>query len=196
MSINKGFSLYRRALLAILIILVTAVLTAPTQVEGQQNVPRKRSLTHQDYDSWQSLNGSQISADGRFIAYSLIPQDGDGELVVHRLDNGKEWRFPRGWRQPAPLPDDPEAAQAALANLNRVTRPVFTADTRFLLFTIEPLKEAVLKARREKKKADEMPRNALGMINLETGDLVRIERVKNFQVPEDAGDYVAVLENS
>ncbi|MFN7621508.1 MAG: prolyl oligopeptidase family serine peptidase, partial [Acidobacteriota bacterium] len=146
-----------------------------------------------DYDSWQSVNGSQISADGRFIAYNLIPQDGDGELIVRRLDNGKEWRFPRGWRQPAPLPDDPEAAQAAVANLNRLTRPVFTADTKFLLFTIEPLKEAVLKARREKKKADEMPRNALGLINLETGALVRIERVKNFQVPEEAGDYVAVL---
>ena len=193
MSVNKGFSPYRRVLLAILLISLATFLTAPTQVEGQQNGPRKRSLTHQDYDSWQSVNGSQISADGRFIAYNLIPQDGDGELIVRRLDNGKEWRFPRGWRQPAPLPDDPEAAQAAVANLNRLTRPVFTADTKFLLFTIEPLKEAVLKARREKKKADEIPRNALGVINLETGALVRIERVKNFQVPEEAGDYVAVL---
>ncbi len=182
----------RVAIFLALLLVLSAALAAPTLVQGEQNRSVKRSLTHQDYDSWQSLNGSQISADGRFIAYSLIPQDGDGQVVLRRLDTGKEWRFPRGWRQPAPLPDDPEAAQAALANLNRATRPVFTADTRFLLFTIEPEKESLLKARREKKKADEMPTNALGIVNLETGSLVRVERVRNFQVPEDGAGYVAV----
>lgn len=162
-----------------------------TRVEVAQ--APKRAFTHNDYDSWRSLSGSQISPDGRYVAYSLIPQDGDGEVVVRQIATGRELRQPRGWRQPVPLPDDPEAAQAAMASLSRATRPVFTADNRFLIFTIEPNKLDVLNARREKKRSDEMPRNALGILNLESGEISRIEQVKNFQVPENRPGYVAVL---
>ncbi len=180
---------------AVIGLLLLAATTVPLRrAAGQQSASAKRSLTHQDYDSWRSLVGAQISRDGSWIAYSLIPQDGDGEIVIKNLgSSGGEWRQPRGWRQPAPLPDDPEAAQAAIAALNRATRPVFTADARFILYTIEPNKDDVIKARREKKKPEEMPKNALGIINLATGEASRIERVKSFQVPDDAAGWVAVL---
>src|SRR5262245_3036455 len=45
----------------------------------------KRPLTHQDYDSWRSIQGQTLSRDGKFIGYALIPQDGDGEIVVRNL---------------------------------------------------------------------------------------------------------------
>lgn len=180
-------------LLALVSLLALALQSGYGQTRRGAEQPPKRALTHNDYDSWRSLSGSQISADGRYIAYSLIPQDGDGEIVVRQIATGREYRQPRGWRQPVPLPDDPEAAQAAVANLNRATRLTFTADSRFLIFTIEPDKQDVLNGRREKKKPEEMPRNALGIINLESGGLSRIEQVKNFQVPENGSGYIAVL---
>ncbi len=182
------------------IFLLLALLLAPAlvipgsgQTRSEGKLPVKRAITHGDYDSWRSLTGSQISRDGRYVAYSLIPQDGDGEVVVRHIESGRELRQPRGWRQPTPLPDDPEAAQAAMASLNRATRPIFTADSRFLLFTIEPTKQDVLNARRDKKKPEDMPRNALGVLDLESGGLSRIERVKSFQVPEDGIGCIAVL---
>lgn len=198
MSIPDGnFRISRLIGGGVMMLLLAIGLQSPPATSGQEKRTARRPLTHQDYDSWRSLTGSQISRNGEYIAYSLIPQDGDGEIVVRRLANGQEWRQPRGWRAPAPLPDDPEAAQAAVAALNRATRPVFSADSRHLLFTIEPNREEMLKARREKKRPDEMPRNALGLLDLATGQLARIERVKSFQVPEEGSGLVAIqLEGS
>ncbi|MEK7725194.1 MAG: hypothetical protein AAB336_12640, partial [Acidobacteriota bacterium] len=62
----------------------------------------KRPLTMQDFDSWRSLQGSTISRDGKFVAYVMQPQDGDGDLYVKATATGGEWRSPRGYRPPAP----------------------------------------------------------------------------------------------
>lgn len=192
---TRQLSVASRSLRGLLVLVLVSVFSVggECQTRRDPNAPPKRPLTHDDYDSWRTVSGSQLSRDGRFVAYSLIPQDGDGEVVVRQIEAGRELRQPRGWRQPMPLPDDPEAAQAAIASLNRATRPVFTGDSKFLLFIIEPNKQDVLVARRDKKKPEEMPRNALGILDLESGKLTRIERVKSFQVPEDGPGRVAVL---
>ncbi|MBI1762866.1 MAG: S9 family peptidase [Acidobacteria bacterium] len=153
----------------------------------------KRALTHADYDSWRSIQGAQLSRDGKYLAYAALPQDGDGEMIVRNLATGAEWRHPRGWRPPAPPPDvsDPATAQAAFAALARIARPFFTADSKYALFTIEPNKADILKARKEKKTPEQMPKNTLGIMDLATGQVTRIERVKGFQVPEDGAGYIA-----
>src|SRR2546426_7665447 len=48
----------------------------------------KRALTHADYDTWRSIQGARLSRDGKFLAYTLVPQDADGELVVRNLTTG------------------------------------------------------------------------------------------------------------
>src|SRR3954467_12385854 len=42
----------------------------------------KRALTPDDWDHWQSISSPAISNDGRWVVYSLVPQVGDGELIV------------------------------------------------------------------------------------------------------------------
>src|ERR1700736_6904072 len=59
-----------------------------------QPAANKRPLTHNDYDSWRSIQGPQLSPDGQFVAYTLMPQNGDGELVARQLESGKEYRHP------------------------------------------------------------------------------------------------------
>src|SRR5437879_3219251 len=102
---------------------------------GQQTAPTKRALTHQDYDSWHSIQSPQISHDGKFIAYAFMAQDGDSEIVVRNLASGAEWRAPRGYRAPAPPPDIsiPNVGEIIAANA-RLSRPSFTADSRFVIF--------------------------------------------------------------
>src|ERR1044071_3305543 len=165
-----------------------------TTMAFAQQAPAKRPLTHQDYDSWRSISAQQISRDGKFVAYAYVPQDGDGEIVVRNIGTGVDWRAPRGYRPPVPPPDDPGTNVAEFqAEQARLLRPVFTADVRFVVFTIEPSKAEVNKAKKEKKKPEEMPKNGLGIMDLTNGTVIRIERVKSFRVPEDGSGYFAYL---
>src|SRR5688500_1509654 len=71
----------------------------PASVHAQQTTTTtRRPLSHQDYDSWRSIQAPQISRDGRFVAYAYMPQDGDGEIVVRNVSSGAEWRAARGYR--------------------------------------------------------------------------------------------------
>jgi dipeptidyl aminopeptidase/acylaminoacyl peptidase len=162
--------------------------------KAEQPAIAKRPLTHNDYDSWRSIQAAQISRDGNFVAYAYVPADGDGEIVVRNVTSGVEWRASRGYRPPAPPPDDPGANIAEFqAEQARLLRPLFTADSRFLVFATEPTKAELNKAKKEKKKPEDMPRNGLSIINLADGTVTPIERVKAFRVPEDAGGFIAYL---
>ncbi|MCR4410099.1 MAG: prolyl oligopeptidase family serine peptidase [Candidatus Saccharicenans sp.] len=129
----------------------------------------KKPIGYDVYDSWKSIQGTKLSGDGRWLVYSLAPGEGDPELVVLDLQSGKESRFPRG------------------------RDAVISADDRFVVYTIVPPKAEVDKAKKEKKKPEEQPKNGLGIINLQTGQQVSIDRVKNFKLAEDSGKYVAYL---
>ncbi len=188
---SRAIRLYLRQTMFVVCSLSLVFPAVPTRAFAQQPAA-KRALTHQDYDSWRSIQGQQLSRDGKFLAYALIPQDGDGEIVVRNLATGTEWRHGRGWRPPAPPPsaEDPGAATVFQA-AGRLARPSFTADNRFVAFTIEPNKADVLKARKDKKKPEEMPKNALGLMDLSNGQVTRVEKVKGFQVPEDGAGFIA-----
>jgi len=163
-----------------------------TMALAQQAAPAKRALTHQDYDSWRSVVAQQVSRDGKFVAYAYMPQDGDGEIVVRNLATGIEWKAPRGYRPPVPPPDDPGTNIAEfMAEQARLLRPVFTADSRFLIFSTEPTKAELNKAKKEKKKPEDMPRNGLSIMDLSNGTVTRIEKVKTFRVPEDGSGFIA-----
>ncbi len=188
-------SVLRRSRLQLALLLIGAfcllfpVLSSAQQAAARQQASAKRALTHQDYDAWRGIQGQTLSRDGKFLAYAAVPQDGDGEIIVRNLANGAEFRHGKGWRPPTPPPGNAEAGPgpgAGFGTAAGAVRPRFTADNRFVIFTIEPNKADVLKARKEKKTPDQMPKNALGIMALSSGQVTRIERVKNFQVPEDA----------
>jgi dipeptidyl aminopeptidase/acylaminoacyl peptidase len=129
----------------------------------------KRPLSYDAYDGWRSIQGTQLSRDGRWLIYALVPEDGDGELVALDLRTNREFRAPRG------------------------KQPVITVDGKFVVFTIVPLKADVDRAKKEKKKPEEQPKSGLGLMNLATGEVTTVDRVKSFKVPEESGAFVAYL---
>ena len=46
---------------------------------------QKKPLTHEVYDNWKEITYRALTNDGAFAAYTVNPQDGDGEVVFHNL---------------------------------------------------------------------------------------------------------------
>src|SRR5437764_1667594 len=173
---------------------IALIATSLAHAFAQQPATAKRAITHKDYDTWHSIQSPQISRDGKFVAYAYMAQDEDSEIVARNIATGQAWRAPRGYRPPAPPPDDsiPNFGELIAAQA-RLARPAFTADTKFVVFSIEPTKADLNKAKKEKKRPEDMPKNGLGIMDLSSGQVAKIDRVKNFQLPEDGGGFIAYL---
>jgi len=155
--------------------------------------PAKRPLAHTDYDAWRSIVAQHLSPDGKFLAYGLFPEVGDGSVVIRNLVTGSETSIPAGAR-PAPAPaagiEEGPAPQAPVPTI------AFSADSRTLVFSTFPSKADVDKARKDKKTGDQAPKNAMVIVDLATTRTTRIERVKRFQLPEKSAAYIAYLKEA
>ncbi len=145
---------------------------APTAVAAAvaaQTQAAPRPLTYDVYANWRSIQGTQLSRDGQWVAYALVAQEADGELVVRHLTNGREWRSPRG------------------------TAPVFSADGRYVAFAVQPTRAALDQAKKDKKKGDDAPKAGAAVMDLSTGNVEVVERVKRFAWPKDGTGVLAML---
>jgi len=146
----------------------------------------RRALTPADWDSWRSISGTTLSADGRWVAYSLVPQVGDGALVVRSTDGLQEWRVPRGYI------GRPQLIAGYHGSRNEgPTPPAFSRDSRWVVTeTSEPRSEYDA-ARRKSPKAPE--HKGLAIVRLADGQVTNVERVKSFAVPREGASVVAYL---
>jgi dipeptidyl aminopeptidase/acylaminoacyl peptidase len=129
---------------------------------------QKKPLDHSVYDGWKSAGERSISNDGKYVVYAINPQEGDGVLLVHGIDNGYKKEIPRGY----------------LAR--------FSEDSRYLIFKIRPLFKDTREARIKKKKPDDMPKDSLGIIELGKDSIIKIPRVKTYKTPEKGdGQWIA-----
>src|SRR5579884_1635738 len=110
----------------------------------------KRPLNHHDYDGWRAIVGQKLSPDGKWLAYGLFPQEGDGEVVIRSLVTGKEQREPAGAR-PQPVP--PSGAEEGPPPEARGAMITFSEDSRTVVFSTFPPKAETDRAKKEKKTA-------------------------------------------
>jgi dipeptidyl aminopeptidase/acylaminoacyl peptidase len=123
----------------------------------------KVPLDYKAYDGWNTILGTVVSDDGRYVAYALVPQDGDPVLIVHDFTTGRDVREARG------------------------EMPAFTADGRFVVYVVRAPNVDIHRAKREHKKPDDQPKNGLGILDLSTGTASTVDRVKDFKLAKDAG---------
>ena len=165
-----------------------------------QQTQTKRPLNHNDYDTWRAIQLQQLTRDAKFLGYTLNPQDADGEVVVRNLASSQEWRYNRGHRAEAtaaPAADDLEdqgrGAGARGGGAGGSAGLTFTADGRYAIFQILPTMAQNEAARKANTRAADMPQNAMGIMDLTTGKVERVERVRRFMVPEDGSNCIAYL---
>src|SRR5215813_1672517 len=58
---------------------------------------QKKVISPADWDQWKSINAPALSSDGKWAVYTLLPQLGDGELVIRSTTGNTEFRVPRGY---------------------------------------------------------------------------------------------------
>ena len=127
----------------------------------------KKPLDHSVYNDWKSILRPSISNDGRWVAYEVNPQDGDGCLIVYNIETQSADTF------------------------HRANGLVFSHDVSFAAFTIKPSKADVRAAKKAKKKKDEMPADSLGIFNLQTRSLEKHPDLKSFDVPKKTPGVMA-----
>lgn len=135
-----------------------------------QDVSR-RPLEHKDYDVWNTMSGSQISRDGAWVTYVVQNGaiDGEATLHIHNSKTGREYVIQRG------------------------AGPRVTWDSRFVIYRVTPKKTLLKELRKKKAKPEELPKAKLQILELQSGDIVTVERVRSFLIPEENGDWVACL---
>ena len=141
----------------------TLFLILPLSVFAQ-----KKPLDHTVYDGWQSIGERMISNNGKWVVYTVIPQEGDATLYLQSTENsGNKRAIPRGYNA------------------------VITDDSRYVVFKIKPLYAETREARIKKKKVEEMPKDSIGIVELEKEGIVKLPKIRSYKVPEKAAGWVA-----
>lgn len=147
----------------------------------------KKPLVPESFDLWRSVDSPALSRDGSWAVYTLIPQVGDGEVVVRRLPSGPEFRHSRGYI------GRPQTQAGRSGPGFNAPEAQLTADGRFAVFTVEPSRAEYEAARRQKRKPADMPGTGLGIMSLPEGRTTTVAGVKSFRLPKDSGRWVAYL---
>ena len=132
------------------------------QVQAQ-----KKPLDHSVYDGWQSIGERMISNDGKWVVYSVTPQEGDNELVIQSPKLDQKMTVPRGYNA------------------------VITEDRRFVVFRIKPFFKDMREARIKKKKTDDLPKDSIGIVELGKEGVFKLPRIRSYKVPEKEAGWVA-----
>jgi hypothetical protein len=167
-----------------------------------QNPTLKRVLTQADWDHWRSITGATLSNDGRWAAYTLLPQVGDGELVVRSTQSTTEYRVPRGFiGRPNNIPGGLRGPAGGTGEGEPVgpnlSAGQFSADSRFIVVSVQPSKAEVERMQATRPARGARPpntnRGSLAILSLADGSVTQIPSVRSFRLPRDNGTWLAYV---
>jgi len=161
-------------IIPVIIILLSLSISAYSQ--DSNNSGNKATLDHSVYDKWNTLGKVKISKDGNWTIFEVNPLKGDGKLFLQNLKSGEEVYVERGYDA------------------------VFSANSDFIVFKIKPEHETIRKAKLNKKKPDEMPKDTAGILLIDVyngkvikDSIIKISGLKSFSVPEEKYSVIGIL---
>lgn len=132
---------------------------------------QKKVLDHTVYDGWESIKETQIQPSGNVISFVISPQEGDGRLIFQFKDKSWDFVIPRG------------------------EQAVFTNNGQYIVGKIKPLFTETRKAKIDKKKTDELPKDSLFIFSINDKKLIKIPSVKSFQIADKGDDLLVYLKD-
>ena len=128
---------------------------------------QKKPLDHSVYDGWQRIGERMISNDGKWVVYTIDPQEGDNELVVQSSDGQYKKTIARGYNA------------------------MITEDSRYTIFRIKPFFKDTRDAKIKKKRPDDMPKDSFAIVELGKDAVWKVASVKGYKTPEKEAGWVA-----
>ena len=135
----------------------------------QSLIAQKKPLDHSVYDSWQSIGQKLISNDGKWVIYTIDPQEGDNELVIQST----------------------QAEAAYKKTIARGYNALITEDSRFVIFSIKPFFKETREAGIKKKKTDEMPKDSLAIVELGKDSVWKKANIQGYKTPAKSFGWLA-----
>ncbi len=130
---------------------------------------QKKPLDHSVYDAWQNIGERTISKNGKWVVYTICPQEGDTTLVIQKSDNSYKLEIGRGYN--ATISDDDS----------------------YVVFKIKPFYKELRDAKIKNKKQEDFPKDSLGILKLGTDEIIKISKTKSYKLPMKADGWVAYL---
>src|SRR5512133_3588080 len=93
---------------------------------------QKKPLDSNSYDGWKTLGSPVVSDDGKWIAYTINPQQGDGWLYFYNTSTGQKDAVPTG------------------------TNLTCSPDDKYLVYQVLPAYSETRQAKKKKFKEDKM----------------------------------------
>jgi dipeptidyl aminopeptidase/acylaminoacyl peptidase len=190
------------------------LLALPVGAAAQQ----KRPLQQADWDRWQSIGGSQLSPDGKWVAYTVNPRVGDGDFVVRSTTGTTEYHVNLGYtnrENNTPGAERGRAGGGAPAGGGGGGRGgrgggggaaaaagPFSADNKFAFVMVNQLPkvqaDSVERANAGRGRAGRAggggaaatPPSSLRIIRLSDGNIETVAGARSFRIPENNGKWL------
>ncbi|MEL6109158.1 MAG: prolyl oligopeptidase family serine peptidase [Planctomycetota bacterium] len=147
------------------------LLATSCTVSGQTDWLSKKPLDHESYDRWSDLQRPSLSHDGRWLSYVVDPRAEDAPSILHLRDLDGTTHY----------------------TLERPSGPRFTYGGKHVVVRLSPDPARVEKLEKLKDKFEQYERTSLAILDLKSGNLDRVERVRSFQLPDENGRWLAYL---
>ena len=131
---------------------------------------QKRSLQISDFAHWNRIENQVISNNGKFVAFEINRQKGDGFLIIYTVDTQKSDTIHHG------------------------TKPKFSVNSDYVVFNLRVPDDTLRKYKIAKTSKEKMPKESFGVFNLQTGKLLKFENVKSYQMADEQSNWLSFLQ--
>lgn len=128
----------------------------------------KVNPSHDLYDTWISIRRPLISDNGLYSCFEEVPGKGDGRLMLIQYPDFRRDTILRG------------------------TKAAFAGGSSLFACKIAPPFEQTRKAKKDKVKEENMPKDSLLVMNLDNRNTWKYARVKDYQFPKENAQFVAL----
>ncbi len=161
-TIPEKYNMKRAGFLLLICMLFTSLFLNAQKIE-------KKPLTTDDFAAWKEVKKPMVSNDGKFAAFEINPQKGNGNLIVKQLDSKRADTLSRGYDA------------------------CFSPESDFIVYKINQPEDSIRSAKRKKLKKEEMPKDSVGIFIFKRHKIYAFPDLKQYSIPKENARWLAFL---